>query len=207
MESRLEKISTAMTNWVGTPASLVVHTIIFIASFAAVYFGVPLDDVLLILTTAVSLEAIYLAIFIQMTVNRHTEHLEEVGADIEDIQEEVEDLGEDMQEISEDVEDISEDVEDISEDIEKIQGGDDTGENNATGLEDTLRGIQVALHALAREVADIKTATTGVPTAPSVEVQVGEPDRKESTYLDRIIGLIPFRAKQDNGNPDSKLPS
>lgn len=45
---------------------------------------------MLILTTAVSLEAIYLAIFIQMTVNRTSESLEEVEEDIEDLQEDIE---------------------------------------------------------------------------------------------------------------------
>ncbi|MEK7616618.1 MAG: hypothetical protein AAB414_01025, partial [Patescibacteria group bacterium] len=39
--------------------------------------------------TWLSIEAIYLAIFIQMTVNRNTQSLEEVEEDIEDIQEEV----------------------------------------------------------------------------------------------------------------------
>jgi cell division protein FtsL len=68
---------------------------------------VTIDKILLILTTAVSLEAIYLAIFIQMTVNRNTQSIEDIEEDIEDIQE--------------DVEELSEDVEDISEDIDAIQ--------------------------------------------------------------------------------------
>ncbi len=75
--------------------------------------GVHTNDILLILTTVVSLEAIYLSIFIQMTVNRTTASIEAARDDIEDIQEDVEDL-------EENVEDISEDVENISEDIEKI---------------------------------------------------------------------------------------
>ncbi len=84
----LEKISFRLTDWIGTPVSLIIHTLLFFGIFALRYFGVTTDYILLILTTAVSLEAIYLSIFIQMTVNRNTESLEEVEEDIEDIQEE-----------------------------------------------------------------------------------------------------------------------
>ncbi len=83
----LEKISVKMTEWVGTPWSLIVHSILFIGIFSLRYFGLTTDYILLILTTAVSLEAIYLSIFIQMSVNKATDSLEEVEEDIEDIQE------------------------------------------------------------------------------------------------------------------------
>ena len=85
----LEKASFKLTGWIGTPISLILHTLFFIGIFALRRFGVTTDYILLILTTAVSLEAIYLSIFIQMTVNRNTESLEEVEEDIEDIQEDV----------------------------------------------------------------------------------------------------------------------
>lgn len=85
----LEKISFKLTDWVGTPVSLIVHTLFFAGIFALRKFGITTDYLLLILTTTVSLEAIYLSIFIQMTVNRNTESLEEVEEDIEDIQEDV----------------------------------------------------------------------------------------------------------------------
>jgi low affinity Fe/Cu permease len=84
----LEKISVKMTDWVGTPWSLILHTIFFAGIFILRHFGFSRDYVLLLLTTAVSLEAIYLSIFIQMSVNRATQSLEEVEEDIEDIQEE-----------------------------------------------------------------------------------------------------------------------
>ena len=85
----LESISFKLTDWVGTPISLIIHTLFFVGIFALRRFGVTTDYLLLILTTVVSLEAIYLSIFIQMTVNRNTESLEEVEENIEDIQEEV----------------------------------------------------------------------------------------------------------------------
>lgn len=83
----LEKISIKMTEWVGTPWSLILHTLLFAGIFGLRYFGLTTNYILLVLTTAVSLEAIYLSIFIQMSVNRATESLEEVEEDIEDIQE------------------------------------------------------------------------------------------------------------------------
>lgn len=87
----LEKISIKMTEWVGTPWSLIIHTLLFAGIFALRSFGFTRDYILLLLTTAVSLEAIYLSIFIQMSVNKATESLEEVEEDIEDIQEDVDD--------------------------------------------------------------------------------------------------------------------
>lgn len=103
-----------LTTWIGSISSLIVHTIFFILSFGAALFGyIEWDRMLLILTTVVSLEAIYIGIFIQMTVNRHQKELEEVSEDVEDIQE-------DIQEISEDVEDLGDDVEDIQEDIQEL---------------------------------------------------------------------------------------
>jgi low affinity Fe/Cu permease len=110
--SLVEKLSTQVTNWIGTPSSIVVHTLFFIGIFALGLFGFTLDKILLLLTTAVSLEAIYLAIFIQMTVNRQAASIRDIEEDIDDIQE--------------DVEDLSEDVEDISEDIDRFQGDDDS---------------------------------------------------------------------------------
>lgn len=84
----LETISFKLTGWIGTPVSLIIHTLFFMGIFSLRHFGVTTDYILLVLTTAVSLEAIYLSIFIQMSVNRATESLEEVEEDIEDIQEE-----------------------------------------------------------------------------------------------------------------------
>ncbi len=75
-----------ITDWIGSTSSIVVHTILFVGIFVLRVFKFTTTDILLILTTAVSLEAIYLAIFIQMTVNRNTQSLEEVEEDIDEIQ-------------------------------------------------------------------------------------------------------------------------
>lgn len=97
----IESLSHKATHWIGTTDSIIIHTILFTGIFLLKFLKIPFDSILLVLTTAVSLEAIYLAIFIQMTVNRHTQSLEDVEEDIEEIQEDVKDLGDDLEEIQE----------------------------------------------------------------------------------------------------------
>ncbi len=118
---RREPFDLWIARTIGSRASLVVHTILFLSSFSLYFFGIAFEDILIGLTTILSLEAIYLALFIQMTVNRTTESLQEVQEDVGEIQEDVHGLEENVEDISEDVEDISEEVEDISEDIDKLQ--------------------------------------------------------------------------------------
>ena len=103
IHSTLDTISRKMTYYIGTSASIVIHTLLFIGIFALKLFKVPTEEILLILTTAVSLEAIYLAIFIQMTVNRTTLSLAGVEEDIDDIQEDVKEISEDYIDDSEEV--------------------------------------------------------------------------------------------------------
>ena len=103
-----------LTSWIGSVASLIVHTLLFATVFISIYLGVPKDYALLMLTTVVSLEAIYLSILIQMSVNRNSQSLEEVEEDLEEIQE-------DIEEIQEGVEDMEEEIEEIQEDIEHIE--------------------------------------------------------------------------------------
>lgn len=120
MNNKFEKFSKKMTYWIGSPHSIIIHTIFFVGIFSLLFIGITASDILLILTTIVSLEAIYLAIFIQMTVNKHSEELEEVSEDIDEIQKDVDEIQEDVDEIQEDVEEIQENVEDIEEEKPKI---------------------------------------------------------------------------------------
>lgn len=119
VNKKFEDFSTRLTKWIGSPQSIMVHTIFFIVIFGLRFFGVSSSDVLLLLTTIVSLEAIYLSIFIQMTVNKHAEELEEVSEDIEEIQEDVDEIQEDVDEIQKDVDEIQEDVEEMEQ--EKVK--------------------------------------------------------------------------------------
>ncbi len=127
----LEKVADKITWWIGSIPSLIAHSLVFLISFLLPILDiVSFDKMLLILTTVLSLEAIYLAIFIQMAVNRSHEKIEFIQEDIEEISEDIDEIQEDIEEISEDIEEITEDIEDIQEDIEEINEEDDD-ENHA----------------------------------------------------------------------------
>lgn len=124
-KTKIQKTALSITGWVGSLQSILLHTLVFMGSFAAVIAGfVSFDRMLLVLTTLVSLEAIYLSIFIQMTINIQQAAIEEVEHDIDEIQEDVDEIQEDIDEIQEDVDEIQEDVEEISEDVEEIAEAD-----------------------------------------------------------------------------------
>ena len=93
--------STQITTWIGTPLSIWIHTIVFLAIFSLYFFGVSLSIALLILTTLLSVEAIYLALFIQLTINRHEKELKGISADTDEILEDTEDILEDTSELTE----------------------------------------------------------------------------------------------------------
>lgn len=143
--SQLENASTKFTRWVGSTNSLALHTVLFAGSFMLVFFGYPLDSILLIVTTVVSLEAIYLAIFIQMTVNKSMETIEEVGEGVEEIQEDVQEIQEDVGEIQGDVKELEGDIEDISQDIDKIQEEDQGEAAESVKLEEIHAGLKKLL--------------------------------------------------------------
>jgi peptidoglycan hydrolase CwlO-like protein len=135
---RQKSATERLTRWIGSSSSLLVHTLIFSTFFIlALLQFVPWEFMLLVLTTILSLEAIYLAIFIQMTVNRHTTELKEVSEDVEDIQE-------DIEEISEDVENIQEDVEEITEEISDEPPQEESQKQNIT-LEQLTKDIERVL--------------------------------------------------------------
>ena len=116
-KQKLEQLSFSVTGWIGSIQSLVVHTIFFVGSFVAVVANiVPFDRMLLVLTTVVSLEAIYLSIFIQMSLNHTRVSLAEVEEDIDEIQEDVGEIQEDVGEIQEDVDELQGDL------LEELEG-------------------------------------------------------------------------------------
>ncbi|RJQ35467.1 hypothetical protein C4568_00985 [Candidatus Parcubacteria bacterium] len=117
-ESPFRKTALAITRWIGSPESLFVHTVLFALGFIAVLFHIiAFEIMLLVLTTLVSLEAIYLSIFIQMSINFTTASIAEVEHDIDEIQEDVGEIQEDVEELQEDVEEMSE--EDAAEEQEE----------------------------------------------------------------------------------------
>ena len=103
LDSKIEIIAEKSIKWIGSTSSLITHTLLFAVIFVCGFLGFNWDSLLLFLTTAVSLEAIYLAIFIQMSLNKTSESLKSVEADIDEIQEDVDEIQEDIDEMQEDV--------------------------------------------------------------------------------------------------------
>lgn len=86
---RFEKVALKITQGIGTSTSLVLHTIVF-AMFLAAMFVFDPSKVLLVFTTALSMEAIYLTIFVQMSLNKHSHILSEVHENVDELMEEEE---------------------------------------------------------------------------------------------------------------------
>ncbi len=143
--NKVERFCFKLTGWIGTPLSVIIHTILFIGIFVLQYFGFDTRTVLLILTTLISIEAIYLSIFIQMTVNRSVKRIEAVKEDVEDIQEDVEDLETDVEEMTEDIDVIqTEHVEEDGEDHKKTK-------NTFAQIESQLQKIITELESLKKK--------------------------------------------------------
>lgn len=109
---KVEKIATYIMGWIGSTLSILIHTAIFLFFIIMCFFSPYTQEILLILTTVVSLEAIYLSIFIQMSMNTHGKKLNELQEGVEEIQEDVEDIQENVEEWDDDDED--------DEDLKKI---------------------------------------------------------------------------------------
>jgi uncharacterized protein YoxC len=159
-----QDLPVRITDAVGSGTSIVLHTIFFVGIFLLRLFGVSTDRIMLILTTAVSLEAIYLSLFIQMSVNRNTQSLEEVEEDVAEIQEDVEGIEKDIDEIQEDVDEMQEDVEGMEKDIDEIQGDIDKLEEDdaeddmhTVATIKTLSQVQADLEKLMKDIEQLKT--------------------------------------------------
>ena len=140
---RVQKTALAVTRWIGSPTSLVIHTVLFIAAFLSVQYGyIGFEEMLLVLTTVVSLEAIYLSLLIQMTINYTTEAVEDIGEDVVEMQEDIGEIQEDVDELQEDVEDISE--EDAEEDKQEAE------------QKKTLNDIQSDLRKLMNDISKLQ---------------------------------------------------
>ncbi len=155
-ESSLERFAIGSTRYIGSPTSLVVHTIFFIAVFGLQRFGFSFDQTMLILTTVVSLEAIYLSLFIQMTVNRQARKIEEVSDDVDDIQEDVDEISKDVDGIQEDVEEISKDVDGIQEDVEEISKDIDEMLEDVDSIQEHTEEINADMEGIHEHIEHIK---------------------------------------------------
>lgn len=184
----IEKIALKATIWIGSTSSLIVHTLLFLLTFFFIFFGAPIDKVLLILTTLVSLEAIYLSIFIQMSVNRSNRRLSIVKRELDEIHEDVEHISEDIDEIQKDVEEIQEDVEGIQEDVEGIEKEvdelSDEVEDLSEGIDEDeiadrardealMQKVELTLSQLMQELQDLKNKQTVVKKVTKKPARAG----------------------------------
>lgn len=156
LESKFEAFALKVTKWIGSPSSILAHTVFFLMCFVFGILFAGLDKMLLFLTTVVSLEAIYLAILIQYTVNKNTENLLKVGEDIDEIQEDIDEIQEDVDEIQTDVDEIQTDINEIQEDVDDIEEGDTVEEKRDKEIKATVESIQKSLEHLMREINNIK---------------------------------------------------
>jgi methyl-accepting chemotaxis protein len=146
MRSKTAAITENITAWVGSFSSLIFHTILFIAILLiGTTRALSWDIVLLILTTGVSLEAIYLAIFIQMSVNQQSQTIKEVEQDVD--------------EIKEDVGEIQEDIDAIEEDVDEIKEDDQEDEARDQEHRKTLEAMSINLQKLLSDIEKMKKST------------------------------------------------
>ncbi|MEN9561190.1 MAG: hypothetical protein RIQ56_463 [Candidatus Parcubacteria bacterium] len=156
-DQRIQRAALSVTRSIGSPTSIVIHTLLFLMCFGAAFLGiVDWGMMLLVLTTIVSLEAIYLSIFIQMTINYTTQELSEVSDDIEAMQENIGEIQEDVDEIQEDVGELQEDVEDIGEDVEEMSEEELIEEAQSKEQKMALAAIQGDLRRLLEDVERLK---------------------------------------------------
>lgn len=150
-DNMLERVAIRIPRWIGSTNSLLVHTALFIVSFVLYFYGIGIDKILLVLTTLVSLEAIYLSIFIQMSVNRQSRRLHAVSKDVDEIQKDIEEIQEDVEGIEKDVDEIQEDVDEIQKDVEEIEEDDEHKDHEVV-----LTRIEGTLSELMKEINELK---------------------------------------------------
>lgn len=151
--SFIEKITTS----IGSFSSLVLHTILFAAILLIGAFHIlSWDTVLLVLTTGVSLEAIYLAIFIQMSVNQQSQVIKDVEQDVDEIKEDVDEIQEDVGEIQEDVDEIQKDIDAIEEDVDDIQEDDEEDSKRDREHQAMLNAMSANLQKLLSDIEKMK---------------------------------------------------
>ncbi len=153
----MQKWASNISRWIGSTASVMLHTVVFLVSFLMPVLGlISFDRMLLVLTTIVSLEAIYLSIFIQMSINMNNQKIDIIQEDIEEIGGDIEEIQKDVDEIQENVEEIQEDVDEIQEDVDEMQGEPEAETTHEKTGAEILGSIEMALVNLQKEIEQLK---------------------------------------------------
>ena len=156
----LDKMADSVISWIGSTSSLVFHTLLFITSFLLPLFKVvEFEEMLLVLTTIVSLEAIYLSIFIQMSVNKSNKHIEVIKEDVNEIQEDIDEIQEDIDEIQEDIDEIQEDIDEIADDEEEDEHKEKDQKvilkSNVSNNKQEIKELKAKIHDLQAKLEDL----------------------------------------------------
>ena len=156
----LDKMADSVISWIGSTASLVFHTLLFITSFLLPLFKVvEFEEMLLVLTTIVSLEAIYLSIFIQMSVNKSNKHIEVIKEDVNEIQEDIDEIQEDIDEIQEDIDEIQEDIDEIADDEEEDEHKEKAQKvilkSNVSNNKQEIKELKAKIHDLQAKLEEL----------------------------------------------------
>ena len=156
----LDKMADSVISWIGSTASLVFHTLLFITSFLLPLFKVvEFEEMLLVLTTIVSLEAIYLSIFIQMSVNKSNKHIEVIKEDVNEIQEDIDEIQEDIDEIQEDIDEIQEDIDEIADDEDEDEHKEKAQnvilKSNVSNNKQEIKELKAKIHDLQAKLEEL----------------------------------------------------
>ncbi len=156
----LDKMADSVISWIGSTASLVFHTLLFITSFLLPLFKVvDFEEMLLVLTTIVSLEAIYLSIFIQMSVNKSNKHIEVIKEDVNEIQEDIDEIQEDIDEIQEDIDEIQEDIDEIADDEDEDEHKEKAQKvilkSNVSNNKQEIKELKAKIHDLQAKLEEL----------------------------------------------------
>ena len=156
----LDKVADSVISWIGSTASLVFHTLLFITSFLLPLFKVvDFEEMLLVLTTIVSLEAIYLSIFIQMSVNKSNKHIEVIKEDVNEIQEDIDEIQEDIDEIQEDIDEIQEDIDEIADDEDEDEHKEKAQKvilkSNVSNNKQEIKELKAKIHDLQSKLEEL----------------------------------------------------
>ena len=156
----LDKMADSVISWIGSTSSLVFHTLLFITSFLLpLYKVVEFEEMLLVLTTIVSLEAIYLSIFIQMSVNKSNKHIEVIKEDVNEIQEDIDEIQEDIDEIQEDIDEIQEDIDEIADDEDEDEHKEKAQKvilkSNVSNNKQEIKELKAKIHDLQSKLEEL----------------------------------------------------
>jgi methyl-accepting chemotaxis protein len=148
-----------ITTWVGSTVSLVVHTAIFAASFSSHWlFGWPFEQILLLVTTIVSLEAIYISIFIQRAVNQQSVRLQEVETTLDEVEESIEDVEESLDEVEKSLDEVEESIDEVEKSLDEVEESIEEEDTQQRETQDSNDALTLEVKKLIKELRTARLA-------------------------------------------------